>query len=94
MDEISKKRKQNMLDEISETLCMMNKHTNALLDWYKKYENMEMLNTEEGKKLRKCISNICCEHAYAFMHLSNLEFNDVMENYPEFAEKFANKTTP
>ena len=101
MDEITKKRKENMLDEISEVLYAMNKQTDALVDWYKKYEGMELLETEDGQKLRKCISEICCNHAYAFLHLSNIEFTDLKENYPdvypdivtEMVEKIANKTT-
>ena len=90
MDEITKKRKENMLDEISEILCSMNKPTNDLIDWYKKYEDMDLLKTENGQRLRKCISDICYSHANAFLHLSSIEFDNVKENYPEFA----NFTTP
>lgn len=93
MDEITKKRKENMMNEISEILLKINEPTKELIDWYERYENMEILETENGKQLRKCISDLCYSHAYAFMYLSKMEFDDVTKNYPELAQKIANKTT-
>lgn len=86
MDEIARKRKEKALEEISEILVGMNAATDKLCDWVKCYANEDFLKTKHGEELRKSIINICTDHAFSFLDLSNLFYDDVKE--------FANNTTP
>ena len=86
MDEIARKRKTKALNEISVILVEMNGLTDRICDWVKCYGNEEFLKTTHGESFKTDIVNICADHAFSFLDLSNLFYDDVKE--------FANKTTP
>lgn len=86
MDEIARKRKTKALEEISEILVGMNEATNKICDWVKCYGNEEFLKTTHGESFKTDIVNMCSDHAFSFLDLSNLFYDDVKE--------LAKETTP
>lgn len=86
MDEIARKRKTKALEEISVILVEMNEMTNRICDWAKCYHNEEFLKTAHGVSFKTNIMNICASHAFSFLDLSNLFYDDV--------EELAKGTTP
>lgn len=77
MDELTKKRKENAINEISVILLEMNKGTDKLCDWVKCHNNDDFLKSDSGQKLKKDILDMCTSHAYAFFDLSNIHMEDL-----------------
>lgn len=77
MDELTKKRKENAIDEISEILLEMNKCTDKLCDWVKCHNNDDFLKSDGGQKLKKDILDMCTSHAYSFLDISIIHMEDL-----------------
>lgn len=77
MDELTKKRKENALEEISMILVEMNGYTDKICDWVRCHKDDEFLKTGGGQQLKKDILDMCSSHAYAFLDLSTIHMEDL-----------------